>query len=309
MPKSMDRVAGLDCLRVIALGLVVVFHVLCLMDREAWTQLGPMSMGSLGVTLFLGISGALIANESRDPTEWMFARLKKIYPAYWLATILAFLATAISGYKPVSLVQFLWQMSGIGLGYIENLINVATWFIGLLLALYFSVFLARLTPYYEKLLEILAIGSAVLVMLNSSANYFGNCFAFYGAILAFRTSRPAGSLLFLSVPCIVLSGYQAEFLSIAFVWGLLAACLGLQRAPSFIQWVSQYSYEFYLLHGVFLVGSMKLFKTQGFCFRSGIAMILGVIASMIAAIVLQKMVQLLSVKRLSIVQRQSSAVD
>jgi len=54
---------------------------------------------------------------------------------------------------------------------------------------------------------------------------------------------------------------------------------------------------------------MKLFKTQGFCFRSGIAMILGVIASMIAAIVLKKMVQLLSIQRLSIVQRQSSAVD
>jgi membrane-associated phospholipid phosphatase len=39
---------------------------------------------------------------------------------------------------------------------------------------------------------------------------------------------------------------------------------------------------------------MKLLKTQGFSFRSGIAMILGVLASMIAAIVLQKMVQRLS---------------
>jgi hypothetical protein len=42
---------------------------------------------------------------------------------------------------------------------------------------------------------------------------------------------------------------------------------------------------------------MKLLKTQGFCFRSGIAMILGVISSMIAAIVLKKMVQLLSIQR------------
>jgi peptidoglycan/LPS O-acetylase OafA/YrhL len=289
MSKSIQRIAGLDCLRVTALMLVVVFHALGLMDRANWTQFGPISIGSFGVVLFMVISGALIGRDSRDPIEWIIARLKKIYPAYWIATALAFLGTAISGYKPVRLVQFLWQMSGIGLYFAEDLINVATWFIGLLLALYFSVFLARLTAHDEKVLQVLAIGSAIWVMFNLGADYFGNSFAFYGAILAFRTSSPAKSLVWLSVPCVVLAGCNAEFLSIALAWGLLAASMALKQTPRWVAWVSRYSYEFYLLHGIFFVGSMKLLKAQGFCFRSGVAMSIGIAATMFASIVLNRM--------------------
>ncbi|MFM8214904.1 MAG: hypothetical protein ACKN82_09720, partial [Pirellula sp.] len=197
-------------------------------------------------------------------------------------------ATAISGYKPVSLVQFFWQMSGIGLYFAEDLINVATWFIGLLLALYFSVFLARLTAHDEKVLQILAIGSAILVMFNVAADYFGNSFAFYGAILAFRTRRPASSLIGLSVPCVVLAGCNAEFLSIALAWGLLVASIAVKQAPRWVAWVSRYSYEFYLLHGIFFVGSMKLLRAQGFCFRSGVAISIGMAATMVASIVLNR---------------------
>jgi peptidoglycan/LPS O-acetylase OafA/YrhL len=270
------------------------------MDRVSWTQFGSLSMGTFGVVLFLAISGALIGNESRDPIEWIIARLKRIYPAYWIATVLAFLATAISGYKPVSLKQFLWQMSGIGLYFAEDLINVATWFIGLLLSLYFSVFLVRLTHWDEKLLQVLAIGSAVMVILNLNADYFGNCFAFYGAILAFRTSSPVRSLVLLSVPCLLLAGWNAEFLLVALAWVLLAASMFMKQTPRWIAWVSRYSYEFFLLHGIFFVGSMKLLKAEGFCFRSGVAMILGVVATMIATIVLQRIV-----RRLSMVQQLS----
>jgi len=284
-----QRIAGLDCLRVTALVLVVVFHALVLMDRASWTQFGSISMGTFGVLLFMAISGALIGGDSRDPIEWIIARLKKIYPAYWIATALAFLATAVSGYKPVSFVQFLWQMSGIGLYFAEDLINVATWFIGLLLALYFSVFLARLTPHNEKVLQVLAIGSAILVMFNLAADYFGNSFAFYGAVLAFRTSSPARSLVLLSVPCVVLAGCNAEFLSIALAWGLLAASMAVKQAPRWVAWGSRYSYEFYLLHGIFFVGSMKLIGAQGVCFRSGVAMSIGMAATMVASIVLNRM--------------------
>lgn len=282
------RIVGLDCLRVVALVLVVVFHALGLMDRASWTQFGPISMGTFGVLLFMAISGALIGGDSRDPMEWIIARLKKIYPAYWIATALAFLATAVSGYKPVSLVQFFWQMSGIGLYFAEDLINVATWFIGLLLALYFSVFLARLTAHDEKVLQVLAIGSAILVMFNVAADYFGNSFAFYGAILAFRTRRPASSLVLLSVPCVVLAGCNAEFFSIALAWGLLAASMAVKQAPRWVAWVSRYSYEFYLLHGIFFVGSMKLLRAQGLCFRSGVAISIGMAATMVASVVLNR---------------------
>ena len=89
----------------------------------------------------------------------------------------------------------------------------------------------------------------------------------------------------------ILSGLQFEFLQIAIVWVLLSVCLTIRKRPVFIQWISQYSYEFYLVHGIFLVGGMKLLKAQGFGVRSGIAMLIGVIATTIAAIAIQKLSQ------------------
>ena len=151
------------------------------------------------------------------------------------------------------------------------------------------MFLARFTPHNEKVLQVLAIGSAILVMFNLAADYFGNSFAFYGAVLAFRTSSPARSLVLLSVPCVVLAGCNAEFLSIALAWGLLAASMAVKQAPRWVAWGSRYSYEFYLLHGIFFVGSMKLLRAQGFCFRSGVAMSIGMAATMVASIVLNRM--------------------
>ncbi|MFM8400725.1 MAG: hypothetical protein ACKOAH_23105, partial [Pirellula sp.] len=151
-----------------------------------------------------------------------------------------------------------------------------------------SVFLARLTAHDEKVLQVLAIGSAILVMFNVAADYFGNSFAFYGAILAFRTRRPASSLVLLSVPCVVLAGCNAEFFSIALAWWLLAASMAMKQAPRWVAWVSRYSYEFYLLHGIFFVGSMKLLRAQGFCFRSGVAISIGMAATMVASIVLNR---------------------
>ncbi|MFM7518753.1 MAG: acyltransferase family protein, partial [Pirellula sp.] len=61
------RIEGLDCLRVMAMVFVVVFHALVLVDRASWTQFGPISMGTFGVLLFMAISGALIGGDSRDP--------------------------------------------------------------------------------------------------------------------------------------------------------------------------------------------------------------------------------------------------
>jgi peptidoglycan/LPS O-acetylase OafA/YrhL len=289
MPKSTERIAGFDWLRVLALGSVLFFHILVLLDRRAWTQFAGMSMGAFGVTLFLGLSGALIGKDTRPANEWIFARLKKIYPAYWIATILAFFATGISGYKQFGVIQFLWQLSGLGLYFAEDLINVATWFIGLLLALYLSVYLARKTIYCDALLQFFAIGSAILVMFNASADYFGNCFAFYGAILAFRTSSPARSLWMLAIPCAMLSRLNLEFQSTALVWVLIALGLGIRSLPKPIAWISRYSYEFYLVHGIFLVGSLKLLRAQEGGFRSLAAMLIGVVASLAAAIVIQKL--------------------
>lgn len=290
MSTTAARIVGFDWLRVLALLLVTVFHGLVLLDLQSWTQIAGMSMGSLGVSLFLALSGALIGRDDRPAIEWLVARLRKIYPAYWIATVFAFVATAASGYKPVSMVQFFWQISGIGLYYSENLINVATWFIGLLLTLYFSVFLARLSKYSDSILQWIAIGSAGLVLLHSSSGFFGYCVAFYGGLLAFRTRVPVKSLLALAIPSAVLSGADREFLCIATVWSLLAASLAIRQVPKVIGWISKYSYEFYLCHGVFLVGGLKLLGTGTLSLQSVFALVVGIVAAGFAAVLIQKVV-------------------
>jgi peptidoglycan/LPS O-acetylase OafA/YrhL len=284
------RIVGFDWLRVLALLLVTVFHALGLLGLDAWTQMAGLSMGPLGVSLFLALSGALIGNNDRPAFEWLVSRLKKIYPAYWIATVFAFVATAASGYKQVSFVQFLWQMSGIGLYYAEDLVNVATWFIGLLLTLYLSVFLARLTRYSDQIFQGIAIGSAGLVLLHSSSDFFGHCVAFYGGLLAFRTRVPWKSLVALAIPSAVLAGADLVFLSIAIVWSLLALSLAMQRLPAAIAWVSRYSYEFYLCHGIFLVGSLKLLGTRTLSVQSVLALLVGILGASIAAVLMQKAV-------------------
>ena len=287
MSTPVARIVGFDWLRVLALLLVTIHHCLSLLDLQDWTLVADMSMGSLGVSLFLALSGALIGRDDRPAIEWLVARLKKIYPAYWIATLFAFVATAASGYKSVTIVQLLWQMSGIGLYYSEDLINAATWFIGLLLTLYFSVFLARLTRYSDSILQGIAIGSAGLVLLHSSSGFFGHSLAFYGGLLAFRTRVPVKSLLALAIPSAVLSGADREFLCIATVWSLLAASLAIRKVPKAIGWISKYSYEFYLCHGIFLVGGLKFLGTGTLSLQSVFALIVGILAATFTAVLIQ----------------------
>ena len=287
MSTTAARIVGFDWLRVLALLLVTIHHCLSLLDLQDWTLVAGMSMGSLGVSLFLALSGALIGRDDRPAIEWLVARLKKIYPAYWIATLFAFVATAASGYKSVTIDQFLLQMSGFGFYFYEDLINVATWFIGLLLTLYFSVFLARLTRYSDWILQGFAIGSASLVLLHSSSGFFGHCLAFYGGLLAFRTRVPVKSLLALAIPSAVLSGADREFLCIATVWSLLAASLAIRKVPKAIGWISKYSYEFYLCHGIFLVGGLKFLGTGTLSLQSVFALIVGILAATFTAVLIQ----------------------
>ena len=287
MSTTAARIVGFDWLRVLALLLVTIHHCLSLLDLQDWTLVAGMSMGSLGVSLFLALSGALIGRDDRPAIEWLVARLKKIYPAYWIATLFAFVATAASGYKSVTIDQFLLQMSGFGFYFYEDLINVATWFIGLLLTLYFSVFLARLTRYSDWILQGFAIGSAGLVLLHSSSGFFGHSLAFYGGLLAFRTRVPVRSLLALAIPSAVLSGADREFLCIATVWSLLAASLAIRKVPKAIGWISKYSYEFYLCHGIFLVGGLKFLGTGTLSLQSVFALIVGILAATFTAVLIQ----------------------
>ncbi|MCY3006427.1 MAG: acyltransferase family protein [Planctomycetota bacterium] len=78
MSTTAARIVGFDWLRVLALLLVTVFHALGLLGLDAWTKMAGLSMGTLGVSLFLALSGALIGNDGRPAFEWLVASIAAV---------------------------------------------------------------------------------------------------------------------------------------------------------------------------------------------------------------------------------------
>lgn len=108
--------------------------------------------------------------------------------------------------------------------------------------------------------------------------------------MAFRTQALVRSLLALAIPLAVLSGADWEFLCIATVWSLLAASLAIRKVPKAIGWISKYSYEYFLCHGIFLVGCLKFLGTGTLSLQSVFALVVGVLAATFTAVLLQKAV-------------------
>ncbi|CAO3418615.1 acyltransferase family protein [Azospirillum doebereinerae] len=101
-PRSTPaRIAPLDALRGLAIGMVVVSHVAGPHLPGIGIDLGNNGLGTAGVLLFFLLSGYLIqGNLERQPLAvFLSRRLFKILPAYWLnvLAILAFDALGVGG--------------------------------------------------------------------------------------------------------------------------------------------------------------------------------------------------------------------
>lgn len=113
MTTSSARVAGIDALRIAAVGGVVAAHWTW---SSAWVRdhlgtgpeeaFGGLTMvsryGFLGVQLFFTISGAVIARtvQGRTVGQFVTARVARIAPAFWLAVCLAACLHAVDGDRP-----------------------------------------------------------------------------------------------------------------------------------------------------------------------------------------------------------------
>lgn len=98
----MNRSLLLDCLRVLAIALVLIAHLGQLLGHESgdffgWKNIYFVSLGGVGVSLFLVLSGILTGLGKpvsvSDYTSYLLKKTKRIYPLYWLS-----LPLAITGY-------------------------------------------------------------------------------------------------------------------------------------------------------------------------------------------------------------------
>lgn len=279
--QHLGRIDGFDYLRCLGLVLVLSQHQLSILGFERYASILGVNLGQLGVSVFLAVSGVLARQTNREPEAWLLARLQTIYPAYWIATLFGYIAAAASGYKKITVYQLLSQLAGTGLfTHGMDLVNVATWFVSLLLALYLIVYAAKRFRFNDSVLFLLALILLIASALGSGtmSMILAHAATFFLAYICVGSKRDRfwyfSCLIFLAFLSVKseFAIYPAASISLCYL------ALGLPSAPKLIKLMSNYSYEFYLLHGIFLVGSQQLFKTAPW-----VRVPLGILSAMFAA--------------------------
>ena len=89
--RPMPRLIGLQYLRAIAATLVVLFHA-------AVNTKASFGFGTFGVDIFFVISGFLmwaITDEHTRPWSFLRDRVRRVVPAYWVATLTVFVGVSL----------------------------------------------------------------------------------------------------------------------------------------------------------------------------------------------------------------------
>ena len=278
-----DRIAGFDHLRLLAMACVTVQHGLSVIGHYEWTQLLPgCTLGQFGVAIFCGLAGWFALDSRREPGDWMVARLIRLFPAYWVATLLAF-ALAVGVGRPVTAGLFVSQM--LGLGYFSHgmaLVNVVSWFISLILLCYALTLLARLSPRPRLFMAAVSVGALALVLSGIEIVLARHVLAFAVAASVAASGRPklapvAGSVVALAA--IVEPGLMVAGVALVLI-GLFRTRVRPAEAP--VRVMAAHTYEYFLLHGLFLQAGVAVLGLSA----AGLAF--GLLASMPAVILLKR---------------------
>ena len=283
----MERVSfrGLDTLHVFSLTLITWQHVASVLGLDAQTQWHRITPGQTGVAIFCAISGLLaFASQPPDLGLWIKKRLLRIFPAYWIVTIFAFLLVLIWPSKPVTIGLFVSQM--LGLGFFTHgwaLVNIVSWFVSLILLCYaLSVFgwYSRFPKAFWWAVSIVAVW---LVVSRTEVDLSRHVLAFgLGALVALGGMR---YLLWILSAGLIAFGVVANpqfFYSGFALLLILISAYGLIKDPRLVQVSSAYGYEYFLIHGICLVGAYRFFPNPllAICF--------GGVAAFLGAVVLQR---------------------
>ena len=254
---------GLDYLRVVAVVLVTIQHAAAILGFKAWMTWEGVNVGQVGVAIFLAISGFL-ASQSRQPAwPWFVQRLRRIYPALWIVMAICFWLTWLSGYKEFDAYQVISQMLGLGFfTHPDHLVNTATWFISLLLVCYAGVFVARLFKAPRLIGVASSLGLLACAFWVSEPSFVVHVLTFSVAFVASELvpgARVSKTLMATGSLAVVCGIIQPLFVGAGISLIAVGVALRVATVPRFIRVIAEVSYEYYLLHGVFLVGVLRFF--------------------------------------------------
>jgi peptidoglycan/LPS O-acetylase OafA/YrhL len=214
------RLSVFDLLRIIAISLIFLSHLqyffnfnIFLFGQAAGTWIFHvffLSLGNIGVILFIFISGAVLElnkkpiNTVTDYLKYMYFRLIRIYPAYWMSLISVAIFYLILG---LDLGNLFWQFSGFSafVNQWGGVLNPVGWFIGLLISLYLLFpFLSEAIEKKPELVILLLflISFALTYLINATCNsavfgpysiyiarWFPFCYLFYFGIGIFIAQK------------------------------------------------------------------------------------------------------------------------
>lgn len=216
--------------------------------------------------------------------EWVKSRIIRIFPAYWIVTIGAFVLTLLLGGKNISWGLFVSQM--LGLGYFTHgweLVNVVSWYLSLLMLCYL-LFLISGWMKHPSYFNILLISVClVLVMTRTEVDLSRHISSFFlGGMLTWSASRKYVVLATVLLFCSGL-GYDHQLFYAGFSVLVLGVFVFVNKKDQLLFRISsKYSYEYFLLHGIFLAGCIRVFPEEM------IAIPLAIVLSMISAVILNR---------------------
>ena len=256
---------GFDTLRIMALALVTWQHAASVFGAFAETQWRGISLGQTGVGIFCAISGYLaFLNRPDSISEWFKKRMLRIFPAYWIVTVAAFLLTALASTKEFSGWMFLSQM--LGLGYFTHgwqLVNIVSWFISLILLCYIFAAICWQVRRPDLLLVAFALVAMVLCAMRWEGAISRHIIAF--CLAGFLAYTKAAILMWMIAVLLMIVGLVFNSLFFYSGVGLALVLIASNRTlctNRMVEVASKYSYEYFLVHGICLVGVARFVSNK-----------------------------------------------
>lgn len=289
IPRSgsgIPRFASFDYLRLFAMVLVTVQHGMAVSGYYEQTTWANVNLGQTGVGLFCALSGYLAffggMKTALPAIGWLQKRLWQIYPAYWIATVAAFVLTWVAGTKHIDGWLFLSQM--LGTGYFTHgweLINVVSWFISLILLCYVIAFIGKWLRVPRLTLAFAAIIALALFATHSEVAFSRHVLTFCIAGLVAQARPRPTAMVAIIASLFGAAFFWPQFFYAAFSIGLLVLAVAWQAPETRLTRIaSAYVYEFFLVHGIFLV-ALARFVPRPKLLSGAIAVALAIVAAVI----------------------------
>jgi peptidoglycan/LPS O-acetylase OafA/YrhL len=175
--NNRTRVPELDLLRFLAACAVMLFHYTFRARLDhAWSGsfpvLGQISKyGYLGVHLFFILSGfvILLTAYEKDALRFCFARMVRLYPAYWICVTLTTLVILTSKSHPITPSQYLANLTMLHSFFSIRDISGVYWTLAVELKFYFLIFLVLLLRQASRIHYLLGAWLLASLVLSLQA--------------------------------------------------------------------------------------------------------------------------------------------